>query len=77
VRRYGPRAFGPRLFFREDVPETLLEPIEPGRQLPGGIIALYEGRGKGETPLCLPEQRAVIFADGSAFEISDANNVNH
>jgi hypothetical protein len=45
VRRYGSRAFGPRLFFRDDVPETLLQPIEPGSQLPGGIIALYDGRG--------------------------------
>ena len=63
VRRYGSRAFGPRLFFRDDVPETELEPIEPGSHLPGGIIALYDGRGRNETPLWLPEQRALIFAD--------------
>ncbi len=63
VRRYGARAFGPRLFFRYDVPETELEFIEPGSRLPGGIVALYDGRGRNETPLWLPEQRALVFAD--------------
>jgi hypothetical protein len=63
VRRYSPRAFGPRLFFRYDVPETDLDPIDPGSQLPGGIVALYDGRGRNETPLWLPEQRALVFAD--------------
>jgi glyoxylase-like metal-dependent hydrolase (beta-lactamase superfamily II) len=63
VRRYGVRAFGPRLFFRNDIPETDLEPIEPGSQLPGGLVALYDGRDRNETPLWLPEQRALVFAD--------------
>jgi hypothetical protein len=63
VRRYGARAFGPRLFLRDDIPETKLQGIEPGRQLPGGIIALYDGRGRSETPLWLPEQRTLVFAD--------------
>jgi hypothetical protein len=63
VRRYGARAFGPRLFLRDDIPETKLEWIEPGRQLPGGIITLYDGRGRSETPLWLPEQRTLVFAD--------------
>jgi glyoxylase-like metal-dependent hydrolase (beta-lactamase superfamily II) len=64
VRRYHGRAFGPWLFFRDDIPESELEPIQPGSQLPGGIIALYDGQGRGETPLWLPEQRALVFADG-------------
>jgi glyoxylase-like metal-dependent hydrolase (beta-lactamase superfamily II) len=64
VRRYEVRAFGPRLFFRHDVPETELEPVEPGDELPGGLVALYDGRGRNETPLWLPEQRALVFADG-------------
>jgi glyoxylase-like metal-dependent hydrolase (beta-lactamase superfamily II) len=64
VRRYGTRAFGPSLFWRTDIPETELEPIEPGSELPGGIVALYDGRGRNETPLWLPEQRALVFADG-------------
>lgn len=63
VRRYSARPFGPRLFFRDDIPETELTPIEPGDHLPGGLVALYDGRGRDETPLWLPEQRALVFAD--------------
>jgi hypothetical protein len=63
VGRYGARAFGPSLFWRDGVPETELEPIEPGHELPGGLVALYDGRGRNETPLWLPEQRALVFAD--------------
>jgi glyoxylase-like metal-dependent hydrolase (beta-lactamase superfamily II) len=63
VRRYSARAFGPWLFFRTNVPETELEEIEPGSELPGGLCALYDGRGRNETPLWLPEQRALVFAD--------------
>jgi hypothetical protein len=63
VRRYGAHAFGPFLFWRSDIPETELEPIDPGDELPGGLIALYDGRGRNETPLWLPEQRALVFAD--------------
>lgn len=64
ARRYGARAFGPSLFFPHDVPATELEGIEPGSELPGGLLALYDGRGRLETPLWLPEQRALVFADG-------------
>ena len=63
ARRYGARAFGPYLFWRENVPETELEGIEPGTELPGGLVALYDGRGRNETPLWLPEQQALVFAD--------------
>jgi hypothetical protein len=63
VRRYGARAFGPSLFWRHDIPETDLEPIEPVSSLPGGLVALYDGRGRNETPLWVPEQRALVFAD--------------
>jgi hypothetical protein len=63
VRRYGARAFGPELFWRDDIPETELEPIEPGSELPGGLLALYDGRGRNETPLWIPEHRALVFAD--------------
>jgi glyoxylase-like metal-dependent hydrolase (beta-lactamase superfamily II) len=63
VRRYGARAYGPSLFWRDDIPDTELEPLEPGTTLPGGLVALYDGRGKNETPLWLPEQRAIVFAD--------------
>jgi glyoxylase-like metal-dependent hydrolase (beta-lactamase superfamily II) len=64
ARRYGARSYGPHLFFPHDVPETELEGIDPGSELPGGLVALYDGRGRNETPLWLPEQRALVFADG-------------
>jgi glyoxylase-like metal-dependent hydrolase (beta-lactamase superfamily II) len=63
VERYRIPAFGPRLFFRNDIPQTKLEFIEAGSRLPGGLVALYDGRGRNETPLWLPEQRALVFAD--------------
>jgi hypothetical protein len=63
VRRYGARGFGPRVYFRDDIPEAVLEPIDTGSRLPGGLIALYDGRGRNETPLWLPDQRALVFAD--------------
>lgn len=63
VKRYKPRPFGPRLFWRDDIPETNLEAIEPGTVLPGGLVALYDGRGRDETPLWLPEQKTIVFAD--------------
>ena len=71
ARRYGARPFGPWLFWRGDVPETELEPIEPGSELPGGLVALYDGRGRMETPLWLPEQRALVFADALAAPEGD------
>ena len=46
ARRYEARAYGPSLFWPHDVPETELEPIEPGSELPGGLVALYDGRGR-------------------------------
>jgi glyoxylase-like metal-dependent hydrolase (beta-lactamase superfamily II) len=64
VRRYsGIHAYGPRLFFRHDIPDTDLEWVQPGTTLLGGLVALYDGRGREETPLWLPEQRTVVFAD--------------
>jgi hypothetical protein len=64
VRWYGVRAFGPWLFWAHDVPRTDLEPVRPGDVLPGGLQAHHDGRGGMETPLYLPEQRALVFADG-------------
>jgi glyoxylase-like metal-dependent hydrolase (beta-lactamase superfamily II) len=37
--------------------------IAPGSELPGGLLALYDGRGKNETPVWVAEQRALVFAD--------------
>ena len=46
------------------MPRTELVPVRPGDELPGGLRALDDGRGMLETPLYLPEQRALVFADG-------------
>ncbi|MBD0338152.1 MAG: hypothetical protein ICV67_02565 [Thermoleophilia bacterium] len=64
VRRYSARGFGPDLYFRHDLPETDLETVWPGTELPGGVVALHDGRGRAETPLYLPEQQSLVFADG-------------
>ena len=63
VRWYGADAHGPMLFWPDDIPARELEPVVPGAELPGGLRALYDGRGFHETPLYLPEQRALVFAD--------------
>jgi hypothetical protein len=63
VRWFGAKAYGPSLYWRTDVPRTELEPVHPGTELPGGLQAQYDGRGMMETPLYLPEQRALVFAD--------------
>jgi hypothetical protein len=63
VRRYGARAYGPWLFFGGDAPDTELAEIEPGMELPGGIRTLFDARWRNETPLWLPEQKALVFAD--------------
>lgn len=64
VRWYGLRGLGPRLFWPDDVPRTELEPVRAGDELPGGLRALDDGRNAHETPLYLPEQRVLVFADG-------------
>jgi hypothetical protein len=63
VNRYGVHPYGPMFFFRDDIPKSDLTPIRPDSILPGGLVALYDGRGKNETPLWLPEQRVIVFGD--------------
>jgi len=63
VRWYGVRAFGPPVYWRDDIPKTELEHVRPGDELPGGLQAFDDGRAMMETPLYLPEQRALVFAD--------------
>jgi hypothetical protein len=46
TRRYRAKAFGPALFWPGDVPETELEPVDPGMELPGGLVTLYDVRGR-------------------------------
>jgi hypothetical protein len=64
VRRYRVHAFGPRLYWPDDLPKNKLEMIESDMVLPGGFVALYDGRGRLETPLWLPDQRVIVFGDG-------------
>src|SRR3989442_12190197 len=45
------------------VPKSKLEIIESDGILPGGVVALYDGRGRLETPLWLPEQQVIVFGD--------------
>jgi hypothetical protein len=65
VDRYGARAFGPRLFFRDNVPTATLRPILAGygQELPGGLVPQYDGRSREETPMWVPERRTLVFAD--------------
>jgi len=63
VTRYGLRAFGPDVFHKDDVPENDLELVYPGMELPGGFLALYDGRWRNETPLWLPAHRTIVFSD--------------
>lgn len=63
VRRYGARAFGPWLFYPGESPRSELAAIEPGSSIPGGLTALYDGRGRNETPVWIPEHLTVVFAD--------------
>ena len=51
------------LYWPDNIPETKLHGMEPGAVLPGGIVALYDGRGRSETPIWVPDQRALVFAD--------------
>lgn len=60
VRWYGAEAYGPQLYWRDDVPRTELLSVQPADDLPGGLQAQYDGRGTLETPLYLPEQRALV-----------------
>ncbi len=61
---YGIPAFGPWLFWRDDMPRTEMTPLRPDDVLPGGLVALDDGRSAMERPLYLPEQRTIVFADG-------------
>lgn len=63
VERFGIPAYGPDRFDRDQIPRTRLRPIYPGTELPGGARALDDGRWRNETPLWLPEQRVIVFAD--------------
>lgn len=61
---YDIPAHGPWLWWPGEAPRTEPEPLRADGEVPGGLRALFDGRGSMETPLYLPEQRAIVFADG-------------
>jgi hypothetical protein len=61
---YDIPAHGPWLYWKGDAPGIDLQPILPDEILPGGLVALFDARGGIERPLYLPEQKAIVFADG-------------
>jgi hypothetical protein len=68
ARRYGCRVFGPNSFDPDMIrnggaPETEGQRIEPGQELPGGLVPFRDPRGWHETPLYLPEHRTLVFGD--------------
>lgn len=63
TRRYGTKSFGPMFFFPDQVPNTQLIPVIAENKLPGGIVPLYDARGRAETPIFLPEHRTIVFGD--------------
>jgi hypothetical protein len=64
IHWYGIRGYGPWLWEGGLAPIEELQPILPDDVLPGGLVALFDGRGGVERPVYLPEQRAIVFADG-------------
>jgi hypothetical protein len=63
VRRYGCAAYGPASLEPGQELETPVQAIATDMVLPGGAVALADPRGFSETPLWLPEQRVLVFAD--------------
>jgi hypothetical protein len=63
VRRYSCQAYGPATFMPGQQPETPMRALVPGMELPGGAVVLDDLRGFNETPLWLPEQSVIVFAD--------------
>ncbi len=61
---YGIPVHGPWLFGKGEAPQTEVQPIFLDEQLPGGLVALFDGRGGLEKPIYLEDQRAIVFADG-------------
>jgi hypothetical protein len=63
--RYEATVYGEWDAYEERVPGLeRFEPTAPSVELPGGLLLLDDGRWRRETPAYLPEQCAVVFADG-------------
>lgn len=65
ARRYGATLYSEAYVWADKAPDV--HPFEqtcPGMELPGGLLTLDDGRWRQETPVFLPEQHALVFADG-------------
>lgn len=63
VRRYNSKAFGPMFYFPDQVPHTKLTAVVAEIELPGGLMPLFDARGRAETPIFLPGYRYIVFGD--------------
>jgi hypothetical protein len=62
--RYGARILGHRAVARRLADPSLLEPVEPGVELPGGVRAFRIGNPRRqEQPLYFPSHDALAFGD--------------
>lgn len=61
--RYRLKPYGPRFFFRDQIPNTELAPVTAEEEIPGKLLPLYDARGRVETPIFLPEHRTIVFGD--------------
>jgi glyoxylase-like metal-dependent hydrolase (beta-lactamase superfamily II) len=64
AERWWAPVFGPPEIEGELGDEVDFRPFDPGDELPGGLLALDDKRGRRERPVFLPEQLALVFADG-------------
>jgi hypothetical protein len=63
--RYGATVYGEAYIQDAHLPDLeRFEQTAPGTELPGGVQLLDDGRWRQETPAYLPDQRALVFADG-------------
>ena len=62
-RRYKAKAYGPMFFFPDDIPNTILIPAVAENEIPGGIVPLYDARGRAETPFWIPDHKIIVFGD--------------
>jgi Ankyrin repeats (many copies) len=63
VARYRCRAFGPDDWSNNKPPETTLQKIVPGEELPGGLMPFRDPRGWSETPIYSSRHKTLVFGD--------------
>jgi glyoxylase-like metal-dependent hydrolase (beta-lactamase superfamily II) len=64
ARRYGATLYSEAYVGSDKGHGQPFEQTAPGMELPGGLLTLEDGRWRQETPVFLPEQQALVFADG-------------